>query len=123
MKNKRRQGELFEHYGTEFLKEKGYIILAKNYYTKFGELDIIAEKGNVLIFVEVKQRSTDIFGTGEYSINYRKRRRMYLSAKQYIVANRYFDRDIRFDALIFRGQRRRPCNWIKNIIWGDEIGF
>lgn len=121
--NRRKQGELFETYGVKFLELKGYKFLEKNYYTKFGEIDLIMQKDKTIIFVEVKQRSSDIFGSGEYSINYNKKRKMYLSAKQYILEKKYYDWNIRFDALIFSGRNKTPYNWIENIIWGDEIGF
>lgn len=81
------------------------------------------KKGGTIIFVEVKQRSSDIFGTAEYSIDYRKKRRMYFSARQYISEKKYYNLDVRFDALIFNGCSKNSCDWIKNIIWGDEIGF
>lgn len=121
--NKRKQGTVFENYAIEFLESKGYHLLTKNYFSKYGEIDIILKKENRIIFVEVKQRTTDVFGRGEYAITFIKKRKMYLTAQKFIYENNYFDYDIRFDAVIFDGKGKNPCNWIKNIIWGDEIGF
>lgn len=121
--NKREQGAVFENYAAIFLKEKGYTLLVSNYFTRHGEIDLIMQKEKTIVFVEVKQRTSDIFGRGEYAVDYRKKRNMYYAAQKFINEKKYFDYNIRFDAIIFNGRGRTPCNWIKNIIWGDEIGF
>lgn len=121
--NKRKQGTVFENYAAEFLKSKGYVLLAQNYFSKYGEIDLIMKKEKRIIFVEVKQRTTDIYGSGEYAVDFGKKRKMYFTAQKFLVENGYFDCDIRFDAVIFRGREEIPCSWIRNIIWGDEIGF
>lgn len=51
-----------ENKAVEFLKAKKYIILARNYHSRFGEIDIIARKQNTIIFVEVKTRKNTAFG-------------------------------------------------------------
>lgn len=123
MMNKREQGAVFENYAAEFLSEKGYTLLTMNYFTKYGEIDLIMKKEETIVFIEVKQRTTDIFGRGEYAIDYKKKRKIYFTAREFISKNKYFNYDIRFDAIIFNGKGKTPCNWIKNIIWGDEIGI
>lgn len=121
--NKREQGALFETYALEFFKSQGYSFVARNYFTKYGEIDLIVQRDNLMVFAEVKQRTTDIFGQGEYAVSYKKRKKIYLSAGEYLSKNRCFNCDIRFDAVIFNGRSTKPCNWIKNMIWGDEFGF
>ena len=59
----------------------------------------------------------------EYAIDFKKKRRMYFTAQKFLLEKRYFDYDIRFDAVIFNGRGKTPSRWIRNIIWGDEIGF
>lgn len=83
--NKREQGAVFENYAAEFLKSKGYVLLAQNYFSKYGEIDLIMKKENRIIFVEVKQRTTDIFGSGEYAIDFRKKRKMYFTAQKFLL--------------------------------------
>lgn len=48
---------------------------------------------------------------------------MYFTAQKFLLEKRYFDYEIRFDAVIFNGRGKTPSRWIRNIIWGDEIGF
>ncbi len=52
-----------ENAAAEFLKKKGYVILERNFRKGYGEIDIIAVKKGTLVFVEVKTRSSDKFGT------------------------------------------------------------
>ena len=61
-------GKLGEKIAAEFLKKEGYKILEKNFQTRFGEIDLVAEDGDTLVFVEVKTRHTDKFGKPEESV-------------------------------------------------------
>lgn len=122
-KNKREQGYYFEEIASNIITSKGYNIINKNYYSKYGEIDLIAKKKNLIIFVEVKQRSSNKFGLGEESINYQKKRKIFLSAKQFLYERKLLDFSIRFDSIIFYKKNNYSYKWIKNIIWGDEIGL
>lgn len=122
-KNSREQGYYFEKIASEIIVSQNYKIIEKNYYTKYGEIDIIARKKNLIVFIEVKQRSSDIFGLGEDSINYKKRKKIFLSAKNFLYKNKLFNFDVRFDAIIFYKKNNYSYKWLKNIIWGDEFGF
>jgi len=66
MSSDRRQtlGELGETLACEELRRRGYAILERRYRTRYGEIDIVARHGDVLVFVEVKARAGDAFGTG-----------------------------------------------------------
>lgn len=61
-----------ESLAVQFLINKGYKIKAKNYHTKWGEIDIIAEKNNILYFIEVKTRQKLTFGMPYEAINFYK---------------------------------------------------
>ena len=52
--NKREIGSVYEQKAVEYLEEHGYIIVGQNYFCRYGEIDIIAKKDDVLVFVEVK---------------------------------------------------------------------
>lgn len=122
-KNKRSQGYYFEKIAANIATSEGYVILKKNYYSKYGEIDLIAKKNNLIIFIEVKQRSSNQFGVGEEAITYRKKRRIFLSAKQFLYEKKMLDYSVRFDAIVFYKKNNYSYKWIKNIIWGDEIGL
>ena len=69
-------GKEGEARAVAFLKKKGYHILEKNYRTVFGEVDIIAKDKEVVVFIEVKTRSDDLFGHPFEAVNERKREKM-----------------------------------------------
>ncbi len=66
------------------LIEKGCKVLARNFETPYGEIDLVAEDSNGLLFIEVKTRSSDTFGQPETAVNFRKVKHMKDSAQWYI---------------------------------------
>ena len=91
-------GTLGENAAVKLLKKKGYQILARNFRKKYGELDIIAKKDDLIAFVEVKLRSTKYFGTAAEAVNFKKQQRIIRTAKAYIVQKR-LDCAFRFDVI------------------------
>ena len=75
------QGEL---QAEEFLQQKGYTIIARNYRYKRSEIDLIVQKENWLVFVEVKLRTSKAFGFPEESVNAAKRKKILEGAAQYL---------------------------------------
>ncbi len=82
-----------------YLEEAGYAILARNYRQPFGEIDIIAEQGETLVFVEVKTRTSGRYGSPLEAVNLRKRQRMTRAALDYMVRNGRSDQAARFDVV------------------------
>ncbi len=82
------KGRLGEQIAVEYLKKKGYSIVKSNYRTRFGELDIIASIGNLLVFVEVKLKTGVDFGTPEEMINPRKLRQIQNTAEMFLLQDR-----------------------------------
>ncbi len=116
----REKGYFYEEKATELLKNKGYILLEKNYYSKKGEIDLIAKKKDLIIFVEVKYRSTNNYGTAFEAVGKWKLKRIYKTAQKYIRDMNYGDVNYRFDLIIFE---KNKIQWIENILWEDEIGY
>jgi putative endonuclease len=85
-------GNWGEEKAADFLSGKGYEIIEKNYRHKHAEIDLIARKDKMLIFVEVKTRSGTGFGMPEEFVNYTKARLVMQAAEHYI-----FDKDWQFD--------------------------
>ncbi len=103
--NTREQGLLGEEQAIKVLKKRGYKILERNHRTKFGEIDVIAEEGGCLVFVEVKKRSSRHFGEALEAITRTKQRHMVRSALWYMKKHRCFDRSARFDAVGLDGDQ------------------
>lgn len=73
-----------EIYAARYLRDNGYFIRSANYRTRFGEVDIIAEQGGILLFIEVKTRSAGMIALPMESVDRRKQRRLTLAAQQYL---------------------------------------
>jgi putative endonuclease len=93
---KGREGELE---AARVLAKKGYKILATNFRSPFGEIDIIAEDDGFLVFIEVKRRTNASFGSSLEAVDSRKMLHIIRSAKMYLKMNRCIDRRVRFDVV------------------------
>lgn len=84
-----RTGQLGEWIAKEYLKKRGYKILDENYKTKYAEIDIVAKKGKELVFIEVRTKRNENFGTPEETINKKKLRKLWGNAKAYAWWNNW----------------------------------
>lgn len=81
------KGKEGEEMAAKFLRDKGYQIIDQNNSTKFGELDLIATKNDILVFVEVKFKQTEDFGTPEEMIGINKLNQVRRTAELYLLTN------------------------------------
>jgi putative endonuclease len=102
-----RLGRRGEDAAATFLKDRGWIILARNYRFGRREVDLVIRRGGVLAFVEVKTRAGEGFGAPEAAITRLKRREIEIVAAQYLIRFPPGDVDIRFDAVAVRRTDRR----------------
>ncbi len=106
--NRRRVGTEQETKVQEYLQEQGYEIFARNFYTKHGEIDIIAKKDGYLVFIEVKYRADERFGAPEEAVDFRKQKKIIAAAQYYMFKNRIsFDTPCRFDVAGVTGEEIR----------------
>ena len=92
-------GRAGEVRAADFLKKKGYKILKKNYKTHLGEIDLIAKDGDTLVFVEVKTRISDDYGSPSEAVNFKKQEKYYKVATEYLVREKLMDSPCRFDVV------------------------
>ena len=103
--NTRKKGTVYEERAVLFLQEKGYQILERNFYTKSGEIDIIAKDRDYIVFVEVKYRKTKNVGDALEAVTPEKQKRLYAAAKVYLYVKKYrMDLPCRFDVIAFQGE-------------------
>lgn len=91
-----KKGELFV---AQFLREKGFTILALNEISKFGEIDIIAAQDDLIAFVEVKLRKNPLFHISAVIVP-SKQLKIIKTAKWYIYTNKINEKILRFDAAL-----------------------
>ena len=102
--NTTQNGALAEEKAQAFLKQKGYRIVRCNYRKPCGEIDIIAQEGKTLVFVEVKNRSSSAFGGPLAAITKSKQNKIAQTAALYIKENAPKFDSIRFDAICLLGE-------------------
>jgi putative endonuclease len=96
----RRIGSFSEDVAVKYLIESEYEILERNYrFSRLGEVDIIAKKGEYYCFVEVKSRRDDAFGTPAEAVTKQKKRKITLIAGHYYTTHKYSKMNIRFDVI------------------------
>lgn len=92
-------GELGEKMAREYLKKKGYHILETNFRCREGEIDIVAQDKDYLVFVEVRTRTSSDFGTPEESLTAAKKERLVSLALAYLQTHRDLPSLSRFDVV------------------------
>jgi putative endonuclease len=109
MLNRRRQtGEAGEALAARLLRKKGYTIVATNYRTQLGEIDIIARDGGTLVFVEVKARRSDRFGAPKWAVTPAKQRKISMVALYYLKTTGQSAAKARFDVVSIRSDSQHP---------------
>jgi putative endonuclease len=101
----REEGLQAEEKAVEVLKEKGYRVIERNFRSPLGEIDIIAEEGGFLVFVEVKARNSLAFGDPLEAITDEKKRHIIRTALFYMKKHRSMNRRARFDVVGMTGER------------------
>lgn len=106
--NKTRMGAAAEQAAVRLLEREGYRVLQRNVRMRCGEIDIVAEEGPTLCFVEVRSRKSAAHGDPLETINAPKQRRIVRAARAYLSGHCCEDREIRFDAvgIVYKPRQR-----------------
>jgi putative endonuclease len=110
------RGRWAEQTALEYLLTKNLILLDKNFKSTFGEIDLIMQDKNIILFIEVRYRSSNHFHTALESINKKKCERIISTSLKYLSENRSASQlDCRFDVVALSGpQETLTIEWIKN---------
>lgn len=100
-------GKLGEEIAANFLMEKGYEILERNWRNRHKEIDIIAMDGEELVIVEVKTRKSDDYGEPDLAVTKQKQTRLIYAANAYIFS-RKIDLNTRFDIISIVFKEGKP---------------
>ncbi len=95
----RRLGDRAEEAGAAFLESLGFRILERRFRIRAGEIDLVAEEGGTLVFVEVKSRMSETYGSPAEAVDARKQARLVKAAAFYLMRDHDADRACRFDVL------------------------
>ncbi len=95
------QGRKFEQLAARFYKQNGFDILERNWHAGHKELDLIVQKDDLIVFVEVKSTYSRKFGHPAERVDNRKIRNLTDAARQYLIARNIERADLRFDLVTF----------------------
>lgn len=109
-------GRQAENQAEKYLHRQGLTTLDKNFHCRFGELDLIMQDGDELVFVEVRHRQQSGFGSGADTVTRAKQQRLSAAARYYLTRHPLgLNQYCRFDVVsIDGGLTNRHVNWIKN---------
>ena len=114
--NKRKElGNIGEEMALRYLENIGYKLITKNFRIRTGEIDIIMTDNETLVFVEVRTKTSDFFGSPEATINFKKRQKILNTARYFLHSHHNFqNRECRFDIIAIVMRKGKDAN-IKHI--------
>ena len=98
-------GRSGEDRAATYLADQGYVVLERNYRAPHGEIDLIAMENGMVVFVEVKTRTTNAYGAPELAVNPRKQEHMVRAALGYLKFKKLHQMPCRFDVVAISGEQ------------------
>ena len=108
-----KQGARAESMAAQFLQHRGLKLLQQNYRCRFGEIDLILQDGDALVFAEVRLRSRGDFGGAAASINTAKQAKLVRAAQHYLATLAHIP-PCRFDAVLLQDSGGNNIEWIRD---------
>jgi putative endonuclease len=113
-------GKEGEKAAEQYLRKKGYRVVERNYRCSVGEVDLIVLDRRVVVFVEVKTRTDNRFGTPLEAVELRKQRKIIQAAQFFLNQKRLYEREARFDVVGISWPDGEPV--IEHIVNAFELG-
>ena len=110
-------GRRGEEAARAFLKRRGVRILVENFVCAAGEIDLIGRDGDILVFIEVKTRTSEAFGSPHLAVHRRKQHQIVRAAQWYLAEQRLPEVPCRFDVLALafpQGGGRPRVDWVRD---------
>ncbi len=103
-----------ERYAKDYLTQHGLIWVESNFNCRLGEIDLIMQDQEYLVFVEVRSRSSSAFGLAIETIHYQKQQKLLKTANFYLLTTKLYDKKpTRFDVVSLDGKPPK-ITWVKN---------
>lgn len=122
MSRPRELGQEGENLAEICLKRKKYNIIERNWRSKFGEIDLVCSKKREIVFVEVKSRSSNLYGEAAEAIDDKKKQKLKLLAEAYLQKMRLENKTARFDivTVMWEDKSRPPeIEHLENVLFFD----
>ena len=114
----RAQGQAVEQAACRFLQQQGLVLLETNYTLRRGEIDLVMQQGRTIVFVEVRYRRSDRFGTPAESVTRSKQRKLWLAARHWLASHpQHASQPCRIDIVAARpGESGLQFEWLPNAL-------
>jgi putative endonuclease len=110
--DRRQTGTQAENSAAAFLEQQGFVIVARNFLRRVGELDLVARDGELLVIAEVRTRADDRYGGAAASVDHWKQRRIVMTAALFLDQHPELRRcRVRFDVIVVRQGR---IDWLRH---------
>lgn len=115
--HKQRAGQAGESAALQYLQAAGLKLIARNYHCRWGEIDLVMQEKNCLVFVEVRFRSSSDYGGAAASVNASKQAKLQKTALHYLQSKASSRQVARIDVIALKPDPQGfHCDWIKNAI-------
>lgn len=116
MENTRETGKFAEDLACRYLQKQGMTLLSRNFNSRYGEIDLVMQDTDSLVFVEVRYRNTHGLVDGIASVNTGKQQKLIRTAQYYLQQNKVgIDTNARFDIISVTHKHNQPeISWLKN---------
>lgn len=119
-RNRRARGHGVETAVSTWLQRQGLIQRCRNYHCRFGEIDLVMDDGEALVFVEVRYRGNTRYGDGAASVTRAKQQRLVRTARHYLARHPQLQsRPCRFDVVAAGPAGDEEYHWIRNAFYGE----
>ncbi len=113
----RSTGQHAEDFALAYLQTRNLRLITRNYHCPRGEIDLIMHSGKTLVFIEVRMRSNNRFGSPAETVNYRKQQKLIYTARHFLQYHpQYRNWACRFDILACDKTHGNNVSWITNAI-------
>lgn len=119
MNLRKQRGDKGEQLVAQFLEADGFRVLARNYTRRTGEIDLVAQRGQMVVFVEVKARTQSFFDLTEV-VNRAKQKRIIAAAKSFIIEHAVYNKGYRFDVALIENLESETITYIPNAFTEPE---
>lgn len=117
MNKKYEIGRFGEGKAVKYLKRKGYKILERNFFSRYGEIDIIALDKKEIVFIEIKSRTNSLYGNPAEAVTNNKLNHIYNTAKYYLYIHNLLNKPVRIDVIeIYIKNKKININHLKQVV-------
>lgn len=116
-----KKGQQAEDQACQYLEKQGLRLITRNYRAPFGEIDLICQHKDILVFVEVRARSSVVFGGALASVTRTKQQKILKTAQHYLLKNKLQDKmPVRFDVVGLEGYGGQ-IHWIQHAFGSEAL--